>query len=136
MSSKSIKLECTASGVELFTTGKMYRGTLKEDGSVFVRGNDGKRVFIGSMLNNEFNEIDATFILLKTKTILCTDLGHSNPEKKDFKVGKRYQVNMGRAFGSHAGVVFDEQGYPWNLYRDDVGFEVASGFATFESAYR
>ncbi|MEX5381375.1 hypothetical protein [Acinetobacter towneri] len=54
--------------------------------------------------------------------------------KKSFKVGKRYQVESGRALGGVAGYIFDEDGYRWTLFREEVGFSIADG-TTFEAKY-
>ena len=71
---------------------------------------------------------------IKSKTLKCTGLDHKNPVKKSFKVGKRYQVESGRALGGVAGYIFDNDGYRWTLYRSEVGFEVADG-TRFEGLY-
>ncbi|MCC3726676.1 hypothetical protein, partial [Staphylococcus epidermidis] len=71
---------------------------------------------------------------LKTKTLKCVGLDHSNPMKKSFSVGKRYQVESGRALGAVAGYIFDRDGCRWTLYREEVGFSVSDG-TTFEAKY-
>ena len=49
-------------------------------------------------------------------------------------VGKRYQVESGRALGGVAGYIFDRDGCRWTLYREEVGFSVSDG-TTFEAKY-
>lgn len=71
---------------------------------------------------------------IKAKTLKCTGLDHSNAMKKSFKVGKRYQVESGRALGGVAGYIFDNDGYRWTLFREEVGFSIADG-TTFEAKY-
>lgn len=71
---------------------------------------------------------------IKTKTILCKWVDHSNPVKKTFKAGKRYQIEQGRVLGGVAGYVFDEDGDRWTLYREEVGFS-AAGVYLFEAKY-
>lgn len=77
---------------------------------------------------NDYREI-------KTKTILCKWVDHSNPVKKTFKAGKRYQIEQGRVLGGVAGYVFDEDGDRWTLYREEVGFS-AGGAYLFEGLYK
>lgn len=77
---------------------------------------------------NDFREI-------KTKTIKCTLVDHSNPTKKSFKIDKRYQIEQGRVLGGVAGYIFDEEGDRWTLYREEVGFS-AGGCYLFEGLYK
>lgn len=74
------------------------------------------------------------FRVIKTKTIKCTWVDHSNPIKKTFKAGKRYQIEQGRVLGGVAGYVFDEDGDRFTLYREEVGFS-AGGAYLFEAKY-
>lgn len=74
------------------------------------------------------------FRIIKTKTIKCTWVDHSNPIKKTFKAGKRYQIEQGRVLGGVAGYVFDEDGDRFTLYREEVGFS-AGGAYLFEAKY-
>lgn len=72
---------------------------------------------------------------IKTKTIKCTFVDHKVQCKKSFKEGKRYQIESGRALGAVAGYVFDEEGYRWTLYREEIGFS-AGGCHLFEAIYK
>lgn len=136
---KSIKLKCTSSTMKLFfTSGNLYKGRVDDEGNVFVKfapkgwNKLNKMTAHGETTQGE--PLSATFVELKTKTLKCMSLDHKNPMKKSFKVGKRYQVDSGRALGGVAGYIFDEDGCPWNLYREDVGFSIADG-TTFEAKY-
>ena len=81
-------------------------------------------------------QLEARFVTLKTKTILCTHVDHRAQIKKHFTKGKRYQIMQMRELGSGAGFVFDEDGDRWNLSREDVGFSAGSGIYLFEAMYR
>lgn len=74
------------------------------------------------------------FRAIKSKTIKCTWVDHSNPIKKTFKAGNRYQIEQGRVLGGVAGYVFDEDGDRFTLYREEVGFS-AGGAYLFEAKY-
>jgi len=130
---KSIKLKCVSIPANMnkgFDVGNMYKASINDKGEIWVRNPSGK-----IKLNSNFIGSDGEkFTELKTKTLKCMALDHSNAMKKSFKVGKRYQVDSGRALGGVAGYIFDEDGCPWNLYREDVGFSVADG-TTFEAKY-
>lgn len=71
---------------------------------------------------------------IKTRTIKCTWVDHSNTQKKVFKADKRYQIEQGRVLGGVAGYVFDEDGDRWTLYREECGFS-AAGVYLFEAKY-
>lgn len=136
---KSIKLKCTsAEKVTGFISGQLYKGRVLDCGSREVKLSCGKYAKLDGhdelQLNSGDEVFSAKFNELKTKTLKCITLDHKNPMKKSFKVGKRYQVESGRALGGVAGKIFDEDGFPWNLYREDVGFSIADG-TTFEAKY-
>ncbi len=141
---KSIKLKCTNSFVKnFFEAGNMYKGRVKEDGQIQVKDKYGVWFDLPSTLTMEATHAPGTdqeksgvvkFVELKTKTLKCIALDHSNGIKKTFKPGKRYQVDTGRALGGVAGYIFDADGCPWTLYREEVGFSIADG-TTFEAKY-
>ena len=136
---KTIKLKCTsAESVTGFTTNNLYKGREHDDGAREVKHPNGKFYPLGKHDEFQAHSVDeihfAKFTELKTKTLKCTGLNHKNPIKKSFKVGKRYQVESGRALGGVAGYIFDNDGCRWTLYRSEVGFEVADG-TTFEGLY-
>mgnify|MGYP006972154493 CR=1 FL=1 len=79
------------------------------------------------------NAVESDYRHIKTKTILCTFVDHSLSVKKTFKQGNRYQVESGRALGTVAGYVYDEQGDRFTLYRCEDGFECAT--AKFQAKY-
>lgn len=130
---KSIKLKCVSIPADKnkgFQPDCMYKASINDKGEIWVRNPSGK-----IKLNSNFIAADGEkFSELKTKTLKCIALDHKNPMKKSFKVGKRYQVESGRALGGVAGKIFDEDGCPWNLYREEVGFSIADG-TTFEAKY-
>ena len=73
---------------------------------------------------------------IKTKTLYVTRVNHKSSVKKDFKLGKRYQVNMHSGLGQSAGYIYDEDGNAWQLYRsEDVGFFTLCGTYYFEAQY-
>lgn len=80
------------------------------------------------------NEDIRAFRTIKTRTIKCTWVDHSNATKKTFKAGNRYQIEQGRVLGGVAGYVFDEDGDRFTLYREEVGFS-AGGCYLFEAKY-
>lgn len=141
---KSIKLKCTASNLNsFFEDSVLYKGRIKDDGSMQVRDKYGvwfdlpkNMIMVGTIASgsNEEREGCATFVELKTKTLKCVGLDHSNHMKKSFSVGKRYQVESGHALGAVAGYIFDRDGCRWTLYREEVGFSVSDG-TTFEAKY-
>lgn len=95
-----------------------------------------KNVEIGEVSDGKFKSqiANLTGKVIKTKTLKCT--GHIINVKialDSFKVDKRYQVDMSRPVSGVAGVIFDEEGYPWLLTRVEVGFE--SACAKFEAKY-
>ncbi|QQM15499.1 hypothetical protein BECP10_00010 [Escherichia phage vB_EcoS-BECP10] len=74
---------------------------------------------------------------IKTKTLLCTKVDHSNPLKKSFTEGKRYQISMHAGLGRNAGYIYDNEGDGWQLTRDDeVGYDVGFGMYKFEAQYK
>lgn len=136
---KSIKLKCTSSTMKLFfEANKLYKGRIDDGGNISVQFAPKHWHVLDKMTahgeDSLGNPLNATFVELKTKTLKCTGLDHSQPMKKSFKVGKRYQVESGRALGAVAGYIFDEDGCRWNLFRADVGFIIADG-TTFEAKY-
>lgn len=73
---------------------------------------------------------------IKTKTLLCTKVDHSNPLKKYFTEGKRYLIDMHSGLGRNAGYIYDNDGDSWQLTRDDeVGYDVGFGMYKFEAKY-
>lgn len=136
---KSIKLKCTsADKITGFEANNLYKGREHDDGTREVKLECGKYAKLEKHDELHIHGSDeiffAKFTELKTKTLKCTGLDHRNPMKKSFKVGKRYQVESGRALGAVAGYIFDEDGCRWTLYRSDIGFEVADG-TKFEGLY-
>lgn len=136
-----VNLVCTSvPGLGSFEKDRMYVGSLTEKGcSVMIARADipskRRRVWL-SVAENGVIKSDggAEFIAVKTKTILCTGVRHDlQGIRKTFKPGVRYQILSGRALGSVAGKVYDEDGDPWNLFRESVGFSCAT--ATFEAKY-
>lgn len=121
-----------------FKENNLYKGKVINSGAVFVKVDGYGWVELDKMATNgmtlEGKPIDAQFVELKTKTLKCVGLDHKNPVKKSFSVGKRYQVESGRALGSVAGYIFDRDGCRWTLYREEVGFSVSDG-TTFEAKY-
>lgn len=144
MATKSIKLKCTASNINTFFEDTvLYKGRIKDDGSMQVRDKYGvwfdlpqNMILVGTIApgSKEEREGTATFVELKTKTLKCMSLDHKNQVKKSFTVGKRYQVESGRALGGVAGYIFDNDGCRWTLFREEVGFSIADG-TTFEAKY-
>lgn len=137
---KSIRVLCKFSSLKLFFTAeKLYKASLDEEsGVITVKDNYGvKQQFRSESMqfpgeDGEGNLLEARFVILKTKTLKCMRI--IGPQKKDsFKPGKRYQIESGRALGGVAGRIFDDEGYGYTLYRDDVGFSCA--VATFEAKY-
>ncbi len=136
---KSIKLKCTsADKITGFEVNNLYKGRERYDGTREVKLKCGKYLKLEKHDELQIHGTDeiffAKFTELKTKTLKCTGLDHRNPMKKSFKVGKRYQVESGRALGGVAGYIFDEEGCRWTLFREDVGFSIADG-TTFEAKY-
>lgn len=121
-----------------FKENNLYKGKVINSGAVFVKVDGYGWVELDKMATNgmtlEGKLIEAQFVELKTKTLKCVGLDHSNPMKKSFSVGKRYQVESGRALGAVAGYIFDRDGCRWTLYREEVGFSVSDG-TTFEAKY-
>lgn len=136
---KSIKLKCTFSQSPAFKENTLIKARQDDEGNISTGSGKGK-VFLSVGVSGEIfissgGVVAAKFVELKTKTLLCVGLDHSNGVKKSFKVGKRYQVESGRALGAVAGYIFDESGERWTLYRsEDVGFNVSDG-TTFEAKY-
>lgn len=134
-------IKCVASDLKLFfTAGNIYKGKKDKESGNFSIKIDGKwhpmavingTLFINGSAGGE--PARAQFVEMKTKTIKCTKVMHHLDGKKSFKEGKRYQIDMGRPCGSVAGYVFDEDGSPWTLYREDVGYSCAT--ALFEAKY-
>lgn len=136
--SKSIKLKVTETNTQSFSLNALLKARVDNEGNVSV-GSGKSRVVLsvgvsGEIFLSSHGAVAARFIELKTKTLKCMGLDHKNPVKKSFKVGKRYQVETGRALGGVAGYIFDEDGERWTLYREEVGFSIADG-TTFEAKY-
>lgn len=136
---KTINLKCTSSTMKLFfTANNLYKGRIDDEGNMFVKfAPKGWHKLDKMTAHGEDSlgePLNATFVELKTKTLKCVGLDHSNPVKKSFTVGKRYQVESGRALGGVAGYIFDKDGYRWTLFREEVGFSIADG-TTFEAKY-
>lgn len=142
---KTIRVKCTHSIAPKFVENNMYRVSVNEDGRMTVTvhckaENKKKRIDLsvgvcGQIFLSGYNGVvAATFVELKTKTLKCMALDHKNSMKKSFTVGKRYQVESGRALGGVAGYIFDNDGCRWTLFREEVGFSIADG-TTFEAKY-
>lgn len=142
---KSIKIKCTSSLSVNIQENKLYSARIDDEGNVSMMVYNSaelkkKRVYLSIGISGELfisgvgGVVVATFIELKTKTLKCVGLDHKNPVKKSFTVGKRYQVESGRALGGVAGYIFDRDGCRWTLYREEVGFSVSDG-TTFEAKY-
>lgn len=142
MATKNIKLICSNSGLtNFFTSGNMYKAKQYDCGKVLIQDRISLEWFLATIKNDnififgEANGVSASaqFTLVNTKTIKCTKVNHHLEGTKTFKQDKRYQVLSGRPCGAVAGKVFDEDGVPWNLYREDVGYSCAT--ALFEAKY-
>ncbi|QPX75220.1 hypothetical protein [Klebsiella phage P528] len=141
---KSIKIKCTSSRAVNIQENNLYSARIDDEGNVSMMVYNSaelkKRVYLSVGISGELfisgvgGVVVATFIELKTKTLKCVGLDHKNPVKKSFTVGKRYQVESGRALGGVAGYIFDRDGCRWTLYREEVGFSVSDG-TTFEAKY-
>lgn len=142
---KSIKIKCTSSRAVNIQENNLYSARIDDEGNVSMMVYNSaelkkKRVYLSIGISGELfisgvgGVVVATFIELKTKTLKCVGLDHKNPVKKSFTVGKRYQVESGRALGGVAGYIFDRNGCRWTLYREEVGFSVSDG-TTFEAKY-
>lgn len=142
---KSIKLKVTESITHSLQVNTLIKGSVDKEGNITITKfcnaeNKRKRLVLSVGISGEIflsgvgGVVAATFIELKTKTIKCLSLDHKNPVKKSFKVGKRYQMESGRALGGVAGYVFDEDGCRWTLFREEVGFSIADG-TVFEAKY-
>lgn len=141
---KSIKIKCTSSRAVNIQENNLYSARVDDEGNVSMMVYNSaelkKRVYLSVGISGELfiagvgGVVVATFIELKTKTLKCVGLDHKNPVKKSFTVGKRYQVESGRALGGVAGYIFDRDGCRWTLYREEVGFSVSDG-TTFEAKY-
>lgn len=142
---KSIKIKCTSSRAVNIQENNLYSARIDDEGNVSMMVYNSaelkkKRVYLSIGISGELfisgvgGVVVATFIELKTKTLKCVGLDHKNPVKKSFTVGKRYQVESGRAMGGVAGYIFDRDGCRWTLYREEVGFSVSDG-TTFEAKY-
>ncbi len=135
---KTIKLKCTHSITKTFQTNNLITAKVDDEGNIYT-GKGKAKIWLSVGVSGEIfcdvaGIVAATFIELKTKTLKCTGLDHKNPVKKSFTVGKRYQVESGRALGGVAGYIFDKEGCRWTLFREDVGFSIADG-TTFEAKY-
>lgn len=134
-------LKCVSSELKLFfKDGNIYKGKKDKESGNFSIKIDGKWHVMTVINGTPFvfghcgsDNARAQFVEMKTKTIKCTKVMHHLDGKKSFKEGKRYQIDMGRPCGSVAGYVFDEDGSPWTLYREDVGYSCAT--ALFEAKY-
>lgn len=142
---KTIRVKCTSSIAPKFQLNNMYKVSVNDEGRMTVTvfcsaENKKKRIDLSVgvcgqiFLSGVNGVVAATFVELKTKTLKCMTLDHSNSMKKSFTVGKRYQVESGRALGGVAGYIFDNDGYRWTLMREEVGFSVLDG-TTFEAKY-
>lgn len=135
---KSINLKVTSSITKSFSVNNLVKAKIDDEGNIYTGTGKDKiwlsRGVCGEIFCDASGSVAATFVELKTKTLKCIALDHSNGVKKSFKVGKRYQVDSGRALGGVAGYIFDADGCPWTLYREDVGFSIADG-TTFEAKY-
>ena len=118
---KSIKIKCTSSRAVNIHENKLYSARIDDEGNVSMMVYNSaelkkKRVYLSVGISGELfiagvgGVVVATFIELKTKTLKCVGLDHKNPVKKSFTVGKRYQVESGRALGGVAGYIFDRAG--------------------------
>ena len=88
-------------------------------------------------VNGEWINLNVRGKYLKTKTLLSTNVNHSNPLKKSFTEGKRYQIAMHAGLGRNAGYIYENDGDGWQLTRDDeVGYDVGYGMYKFEAAYK
>lgn len=126
---KSIKIKCTSSCAVNIQENNLYSARIDDEGTVSMMVYNSaelkkKRVYLSVGISGELfiagvgGVVVATFIELKTKTLKCVGLDHENPVKKSFTVGKRYQVESGRALGGVAGYIFDRDGCRWTLYRE------------------
>lgn len=142
---KTIKLKVTESSTKSFPVNNLITARVDDEGNISTTRfctaeNKKKRIMLSTGVSGEIfgsnrdGGVFARFVELKTKTLKCTGLDHKNPVKKSFKVGKRYQVESGRALGGVAGYIFDEDGSRWTLFREEVGFSIADG-TTFEAKY-
>lgn len=142
---KTIRVKCTHSIAPKFAENNMYNVRVNDEGqmsvTVFCKAeNKKKRIELSMSVCGEIfvsgvgGVVAAKFVELKTKTLKCIALDHKNPVKKSFTVGKRYQVESGRALGGVAGYIFDNEGCRWTLFREEVGFSIADG-TTFEAKY-
>lgn len=136
--SKSIKLKVTESVTPSLDVNTLVKARVDDEGNVSTGSGKSRVVFSvgvsGEIFLSSGGVVAARFVELKTKTLKCMSLDHKNPVKKSFTVGKRYQVETGRALGGVAGYIFDNDGSRWTLYREDVGFSIADG-TTFEAKY-
>lgn len=143
--SKTIRVKCTSSITPKFAENNMYKVSVDNEGNmnttVFCTAeNKKKRISLSVGVSGQIfisgvgGVVAATFVELKTKTLKCMALDHKNGVKKSFTVGKRYQVESGRALGGVAGYIFDNDGCRWTLFREEVGFSIADG-TTFEAKY-
>lgn len=143
--SKTIRVKCTSSISPKFAENNMYKVSVDNEGNmnttVFCTAeNKKKRIALSVGVSGQIfisgvgGVVAATFVELKTKTLKCMALDHKNGVKKSFTVGKRYQVESGRALGGVAGYIFDNDGCRWTLFREEVGFSIADG-TTFEAKY-
>lgn len=135
--SKSFYVKCTfATESSRYEYGRLYRVVEGRSGKVSIC--IGKDKFCVTLNENglifDSKSPSARFVEVKTRTIKCVHVKHHMPGKKSFTEGKRYRIEKGRALGSVGGIVFDNDGYPWNLYRDDVGFSCADTYY-FEAKY-
>lgn len=137
---KSVRVLCKFSTLKLFfNADRLYKGKLDEEsGVITLKDNYGvKQQFRAETMQLQGEDslgepLEARFVILKAKTLKCMKI--IGPQKKDsFKPGKRYQVQDGRALGGVAGRIFDDEGYGYTLYREDVGFSCA--VAEFEAKY-
>ncbi|WP_279027238.1 hypothetical protein [Gibbsiella quercinecans] len=108
---------------------KLMRGRIVEDKDLIPRFQVRSLAKGSKWADADIKEYRVT----RARTILCKTVNHSLGCKKTFKTGKRYQIESGRVAGGVAGIIFDEDGDAWTLYREDVGFSTAS--ATFEAKY-
>lgn len=142
---KTIKLKVTETSTKSFAVNTLIKARVDDEGNISTTKyctaeNKKKRIMLSIGVSGEIfganrdGSVFARFVELKTKTLKCMALDHKNPVKKSFTVGKRYQVETGRALGGVAGYIFDKDGCRWSLYREEVGFSIADG-TTFEAKY-
>ncbi|AYJ73343.1 hypothetical protein CSG01_034 [Cronobacter phage SG01] len=135
--SKSFYAKCTSENENSrYEYGRLYRIVEGRDGKLSIC--IGRDKFSASVNDSglifDYEYPSARFTEIETRTIKCVQVKHHIPGKKSFTEGKRYRIEKGRALGAVGGIVFDNDGYPWNLYRDELGFSCADTYY-FEAKY-